>query len=485
MSAASRQPRSSEEGQPTVIQSFISLVTRHWLSMLGSVVSLAVAILFVLLFGMEQSGFKGGPYVGILTYLLLPMLFVLGLVLIPVGVLRKRHLDALAAAHHEQVPRLPVIDLNSQRTRGIVMASMVIGVVSVVLIGSATYKGVEVMESVAFCGTVCHTVMQPEYTAFQRSPHSRLRCADCHIGPGADWFVKSKLSGSWQLIAVAFNLYPTPIPTPVHNLRPARETCEQCHWPSKFVGDRLQVKNHFADDEANTETKTVMLMKVGGREGSASTGIHWHVDPGVKIRYLSDPSRETIYDIEVTRPGGKTETFKTKAKPEGATEWRDMDCVDCHNRPSHTFKMPGPEIDSALGDGRIDKTLPFVKREGLRVLAVEYPSREEARAGIERDIEGFYKDKYPELAASKAAAITAAGKALGQIYAWNVFPKMKVTWGTHPNNLGHADEKGCWRCHNNQHATDDGQKVGRKCKTCHVVLAEDEPDPEVLKALKP
>jgi hypothetical protein len=468
-----------------VIQSFISLVTRHWISMIGSVIALATAILMILLFGMELSGFKGGPYLGILTYLILPAVFVFGLALIPVGVIRKRRSDADAAAHHEKPPRLAVIDLNNPRTRGAVLASVAVGILSVVIIGSATYKGVEVMESVAFCGTVCHTVMQPEYTAFQRSPHAKLRCADCHIGAGADWFVKSKLSGSWQMVAVALNLYPTPIPSPVENLRPARETCEQCHWPTKHIGDRLQVRTKFADDEKNSDTKTVMLMKVGGQQGSASTGIHWHVDPGVKIRYLSDPTRQKIYDIELTTPDGKTKVYKTDEKPEGKTEWRPMDCVDCHNRPSHTYKLPSQEIDAALADGRIDRTLPFVKREGMRVLEAEYASHEAAAAAITQEIEKFYKEKYPAVSSGKAGAVAAAAKALVEIHNWNVFPKMKVTWGTYKNNIGHSDEApGCFRCHDKKHSTADGAKVGRNCKTCHAVLAEDEPNPEILSQLR-
>jgi len=470
-----------------VIQNFISLVTRHWISMLGAVVALAVAVLMTLLFGMEMSGFKGGgPYLGILTYMVLPMILVLGLLLIPVGVLRKRRLDADAAAHHERPPRLPVVDLNNQHTRSVVLASVAIGVISIVLIGSATYKGVEVMESVAFCGTVCHTVMEPEHTAFQRSSHSKLRCADCHIGAGADWFVKSKISGSWQMVSVAFNLYPTPIGSPVHSLRPARDTCEQCHWPTKHIGDKLKIETRYADDEANSETKTVLLMKVGGQQAGTSSGIHWHVDRGVSIRYLGDASRENIFDIEITKPDGKTQVFKTEAKPTGATEWRTMDCVDCHNRPSHTFKPAGKEINAAMEDGRIDKTLPFIKREGLRELTeAKYASKEEARAGITAAIDGFYKSKYAELSTAKAAQISAASSTLADIYSWNVFPKMKVTWGTYANHLGHDDSPGCFRCHDKKHVNAEGTKVSGSCKLCHAVLADDEPNPEILNTLRP
>jgi hypothetical protein len=210
------------------------------------------------------------------------------------------------------------------------------------------------------------------------------------------------------------------------------------------------------------------------------------VDPGVTIRYLSDPSRQKIYDIEMKKADGSTKVYKTEDKPEGATEWRLMDCVDCHNRPSHTYKKPGTEIDDALADGRIDKTLPFIKREGLRVLEIKYASQEEARQRIAGEIEKFYKESYADVSSGKAGAVAAAGKALGDIYSWNVFPKMNVTWGTYLNNLGHSDEApGCWRCHDKKHSTADGSKVGRNCKTCHAVLAEDEPDPEILKQIKP
>ena len=469
-----------------MIHNFVSIVTRHWVSLVGAIVALVALVMILMLIGLQLAGFDGGAYLGIVTYMLLPMVFAAGLVLIPIGVWLRRRQEAAARAHHEAMPRpLPVIDLNNEHTRGVLIVSVLVGMFSTVLIAGATVIGIKEMETVAFCGTVCHTVMQPEHTAFQRSPHSKITCADCHIGAGADWFVKSKLSGSWQLISVALSLYPTPVPSPVHNLRPARETCEQCHWPTKHVGDKLSVRTKFADDEKNTETKTVLVMKVGGQQGSASTGIHWHVDRGVNIRYLTDPSRQKVYDIEMTTADGKKKVYKTEEKPEGPTEWREMDCVDCHNRPAHTFYPVEREVNRALEDGRIDKTLPFVKREAIRVLTEgQYGSHEEARAGIAKAIDGFYKTSYAEVAGAKAAQVQAAGKALGDIYSWNVFPKMKVTWGTYLNNLGHSDEApGCFRCHDKRHTAEDGAKIVRNCKACHAVLAEDEEDPEILKTL--
>jgi hypothetical protein len=466
-----------------MIRNYLSVITRSMLSIAGTAIALVGVVLFITLFLIQNLGFRGGPYLGIITYLLLPGVVLAGLVLVPVGIWRQTKREREATAHGEPLPHLPVIDLNAARTRKALAVFGVMALIGAVVLAVGTYKGVEYMESVEFCGTACHTVMQPEYTAHQRSPHSRVACAGCHIGAGAGWFVKSKLSGSWQLVAVTFNLYPTPIPTPVHNLRPARETCEQCHWPTKFVGDKLRVRVHYADDEQNTELHTVLVLKIGGAHGRGSTGIHWHVAPGVKVRYLSDPNREKIYDVEMTGVDGKVKLFKTEAAPKDA-EWRQMDCVDCHNRPTHVYREPANEIDNSMDQGAIDKTLPFIKREGLRAVQVEYPSQDAARKGIAADIAAFYAKSYPEVAQQKADAVAQAGKALGDVYCWNVFPQMKVTWNTYPNHIGHKQSPGCFRCHDKKHATADGEKIAKKCDTCHNLLAEEEQDPAILYQLE-
>ena len=462
-----------------MVKNFLTVITRSTISMIGTALAAVSLLLFVTLFALEIAGFEGGPYLGIISYLFLPALMVLGLLLVPIGIWRDKKRAREAAAHGEAPPHLPVIDLNQERTRKLLLIFGMVTTVAAVVLAVGTYKGVEYMETVEFCGTTCHTVMQPEYTAHQRSPHARVPCADCHIGAGADWFVKSKISGSWQLIAVTFNLYPTPIPTPVHNLRPASGTCEQCHTPSKFTGDKLRVRVHYAEDEQNTELHTVLMMKVGGAHGRNTAGIHWHVSGGTKIRYLSDPNRETIYDVELTGADGKVKLFKHEEAPPDA-EWRQMDCVDCHNRPTHVYRQPANEIDNSMDQGLIDKTLPFIKREGLRAVQVEYPSHEAARAGIAADIAAFYAQNYPDLAQSRADAIAQAGKALGDVYCWNVFPAMKVTWNTYPDHIGHKQSPGCFRCHDKKHATEDGEKITKKCDTCHSLLADEEEDPAIL-----
>lgn len=470
---------------------FFASLTQNPISLIGTALGAASLTLIIALFIVQLVGFEGGPYLGILTFLVLPMFFVLGLLLIPFGIMRQRKRAAKTAAASQAPPLFPVIDLNNETTRKSVIVFIVLTMVNIIVLAGATYKGVEIMDSTEFCGMACHTVMQPEHTAHQRSPHSRVGCVDCHIGPGADWFVKSKLDGAWQLVAVALNIYPRPIETPLHDLRPARDTCEQCHWPTKFIGDRLKVDTVYDDDESNTELRSALLLKVGGVHGRESSGIHWHVDPNIQIRYRSDASRMNIYDVEMTKADGSVKTFLAGDTPADA-EWRVMDCVDCHNRPTHIYRAPAEEIDKLMAAGKIDTGLPYIKREGVRIIEeADYESHDEARIGITESLNAFYRENYPELLAEKPVAVTAAADALGDVYSWNVFPHMKVRWDTYPNHSGHPpvrdrqDAPGCFRCHNRQHKTADGERISRSCELCHTVLARREQDPEILRLLNP
>jgi hypothetical protein len=466
------------------MKSFLAALTRHPLSLTGTAITTASAVLFLTLFTLDLVGLPGHPYFGILAYVIVPVIFVIGLLLIPIGL----HFAHRRAA--EPGREFPVIDFNEAQARNRLLLVLALTVANIVIIAVATYKSVEVMDTTAFCGRACHSVMEPEHTAFLRGAHASARCVDCHIGPGAGWFVKSKLSGSWQLVSVALNLYPRPIPSPVHNLRPARETCEQCHWPAKFVGDRLKVITKHANDEANTELKTVLLLRVGGISGRASKGIHWHVDPANSIRYRADESREKIAEVELTtQADGKVERWFAPGADQGAaaTEgtWRTMDCVDCHNRPSHTFRSPETEVDGAIESGRIPVDLPFVRREGLRLVEATYTDRGTAQTAIRSGLEAFYGEKYPELAKTRRTDIAAAAEALFEGWSANVFPQMNVQWGTYPNHIGHAQSPGCWRCHDDEHRTKQGRRISQDCDTCHSLLAEEEKDPAILKTLAP
>jgi len=466
-----------------MIKHFLAAITGNVISLIGTLMMVVSLLFIVALLVMQAMGFEGGAYLGIVTFVVLPMIFLLGIAIVPLGMWLHKRRDAKAAAAGLPIGHLPIIDLNKESTRGVLLGFIALSVPVIAIAAGLTFKAVHYMDSTEFCGMACHKVMQPEYTAFQRSPHVRVGCAGCHIGPGAEWFVKAKISGSWQLIAVALDLYPRPIPTPVHSLRPANGTCEQCHWPTRFVGERLKVRTHFADDEQNTELKTALMVKVGGRREGESHGVHWHVDPNHTLRYLADPTREKIYEVELTdlTEGAKKIYKAEEPAPKGA-EWRTMDCVDCHNRASHTYRTPQYEVDLALAEGRIDRSLPFIRREGLRILTEkEYPSHEAARDGISAAVEAFYTANYPQLA--KSPAVEQAGKALGDAYCWNNFPHMKVVWNTYPNHIGHKDSPGCFRCHDNKHKTDTGEKIGKKCGTCHEVIAEEESDSKLLQEL--
>jgi hypothetical protein len=457
-------------------------LTRDPVSLAGAVLATVAAILILSLTAMGLLGFRGGPYVGIVAFVVLPSVLVLGLLLIPAGAWRARRRARIALEHGQPPPPLPIIDLNDARVRTIALGVIALTAANVAILGLATYKAVQVMDTPAFCGS-CHSVMAPEFTTYQRSPHARVACVECHIGPGAPWFVKSKLSGAWQLVSVTFGLYSRPIPVPVHDLRPARDTCEHCHWPTKLVGDRLKVITRHLDDEASSARKTVLLLRVGG--GGAG-GIHRHVQAGVEVRYLADPSREKVGAVELRLPDGTRRLYVTKdgpSAPSPGVDWRTMDCVDCHNRPTHRYGSPEEEIDAAIDAGRIDRALPFVRREGLRLLKADYPTHDAAREGIRRGLLAFYSADAARWPARQGAA-EAAAAALGDIYATNVWPSMRIAWGTYPSLLGHDEAPGCFRCHDEEHRTADGRVISQDCDLCHAVLAEREVDPPILKMIQ-
>jgi hypothetical protein len=324
-------------------------------------------------------------------------------------------------------------------------------VLNLLIIGTASYRGVEYMDSTSFCGTTCHTVMEPEYTTYQNSPHSRVACVECHIGPGAGWFVRSKLSGLRQVVAVTFHTYSRPIPSPVKFLRPARETCEQCHWPQRFTGDKFLVNTSYKDDEKNTPQTDVLVLKVGGRTWRGSVGIHGHhLSDEVRIRYIStDAERQVIPVVDYTDDSGKTTEFISRdAKPAQQQldkgEHRMMDCVDCHNRPTHAFDLPENAVDKQVSLGRISSDLPYIRKKAVEVLKVNYPTRDVARQRITGEINSFYQTNYPEIYQARRTVVEQAGAEVARIYLRNIFPDMRVTWGTHPRNIGHNDSPGCF-----------------------------------------
>jgi hypothetical protein len=427
------------------------------------------------------------PYIGILVFLILPAIFVLGLLLIPLGIwLRRRTLRSGG-----KLPDIyPAVDLHVPVVRRTFEWVALATVLNLLIFGTASYRAVEYMDSTSFCGTTCHRVMDPEYTAYQNSPHAHVACIECHIGPGAPWFVRSKLSGLRQVFAVTFHTYSRPIPSPVKYLRPARETCEHCHWPQRFTGDKFLVNTSYKDDEKNTPQTDVLLLKVGGRTWQGSLGIHGrHLADAARIRYIStDAQRQIIPVVYYTDDTGKTTEFiSTDAKPTQQQldqgEHRDMDCVDCHNRPTHAFDMPESAVDKQMSLGRISPELPFIRKKAVELLKVDYPARDIAQQRIVSDLNDFYRTNFPEIYQARRTVVQQSGEQVAAIYLRNIFPDMRVTWGVHPNNLGHNDSPGCFRCHDGSHTSADGQTITNDCSACHQVLAAGEENPKVLTEL--
>ncbi|PYX60299.1 MAG: cytochrome C [Acidobacteria bacterium] len=424
------------------------------------------------------------PYVGILILLILPGFFVFGLVLIPLGIWRRRgslrRVGELPAVYPAIDPRGPLV------RRGFWYVTLATGL-NVLIFATASYRGVEYMDSTNFCGTTCHTVMSPEYTAYQNSPHAHVACIDCHIGPGAPWFVRSKLSGLRQVFAVTFHTYSRPIPSPVKYLRPARETCEQCHWPQRFTGDKFLVKTSYKDDERNSAQTDVLLLKVGGRTWQGLVGIHGrHLADSARIRYISiDAQRQVIPVVYYTDDKGKTTEFiSTDTKPTQTQldrgEHRVMDCIDCHNRPTHSFDMPESAVDKQMSLGLISPDLPYIKKKAVELLKVDYPDRDTARLRIIGGLDRFYRTDYPEIYQTRRTLLQQSAEQVAAIYLRNIFPEMRMTWGVHPNNLGHNDFPGCFRCHDGSHTSADGHTITNDCSACHQLLAAGEENPKIL-----
>jgi nitrate/TMAO reductase-like tetraheme cytochrome c subunit len=450
------------------------MVMRNPVSLAGialAIVSLSNIFIFVLI---DQIATKPSPYIGILAYMVSPAFLVLGLFLMLVGVLLERRKKVAATAFY------PRIDLNDPTQRSAVISFMTFLLVFVMVSVVGSYKAYEFTESVSFCGQLCHTVMSPEYTAYQLSPHARVACAECHVGSGATWFVKSKLSGSRQVFAALFNTFPRPIPTPVHNLRPAQETCEQCHWPKKFYGGQLKVFTHYANDEKNTLRQIRMIIKTGGGDPAtgAPEGIHWHMNIGNKIDYVAaDEKRQIVPYIRVEDLRGRVTEYYAKdstlSKEQIAkADKHHMDCVDCHNRPTHIYVPPDQAVDQSLLARHLDVSLPSLKLEAVTVLTANYATTDAAMQGIASGVQSFYESKYPAVAKTKQLEIRSAMSEVQQIFKHTTFPEMKVNWQTHPNNLGHFYNSGCFRCHDGQHVSADGKVVSRDCNQCHTLLSQ-------------
>ncbi|MBK3515873.1 cytochrome c3 family protein [Carboxylicivirga marina] len=450
----------------------------NMLSFAGTLI--AAVSLFIILFLMAITAIyqDSSTYLGLFTFIILPAVMIIGLLMIPLGM---RRANKRAKEKHEELQgKWMVFDFNKKEHRN-AAAIFITGTVILILLSSiGSYEAYHFTESEKFCGTMCHDVMGPEYTTYQNSGHAKVACVECHIGSGIDWYVKSKMSGMRQVYSVLFDKYSRPIATPIHNLRPSKETCEECHWPEKFYSHQLKYQKHFLSDEKNTEWNIQMSMKVGSDHASKNLeeGTHWHMNPNVKIEYVASPDRQTIPWVKYTNlETGDTivyENMMDQLTPDSLShlDRRTMDCMDCHNRPAHKYLSPYHIMDHLMAAGDVSAELPEIKMMGMSALVEEYSTSDSAVMAIEQSLREYYTGSYAEVLDTMPGALDKAIAAITREYQNNIFPEMKVRWDAYPENIGHKEFNGCFRCHGGTHESAEGHIISNDCNTCHTIMAQ-------------
>jgi len=440
-------------------------LARHPLAIAGALITTASAVVFIALVIAELIGLLENPYSGLVVFIALPGVFLVGLLLIPLGMwLEQRKLER----HPEAAAGWPVIDLGKPVVRRRVLLFAALTGVNVIIILIAGYGSLHWMDSPQFCGQACHTPMEPQFTAWRDGPHSRIACAHCHIGSGAQGFVQAKLAGTRQLAHVITNSVPKPVPPGAHMAPGAQaKTCLGCHQPTRGKSDRIRVIREFADDEGNTETVTVLQMFMGGPTSDGHS-IHWHADPANRIEYVATgEDRQTIIYVKATDAKGQVKEYRAADVTDQAINSgtrRTMDCVDCHNTVGHPISPTAERmVDRAIAAGEVSSKLPFARREGVRLVTASYPSQDDAINAIDRGVRDFYAKQ----SGADAQAVSRAAAALQDVYRRNVFPSMKVTWGSYPENRVHIASPGCARCHDDEHKAKDGSAINGDCEYCH------------------
>jgi len=467
-------PSSEESAERTTAWGYI--VKGLWRSPLGllgvSITTISITLMIIGLFA-EIFGLFRNPYSSLFTYMALPACMVLGLTLIPLAAfLRRRqwHKYGIERDHLK-------INLSDHKHRRFLIGLIVLSVINVSILVIIAYEGYHFTDSPYFCGVVCHQVMDPEYVAYQRSAHSKIACVECHIGPGAKFFVRAKISGLRQVVAVLTDSYSRPIPAPVEELRPARDTCENCHWPEKFAGKKVKTFISFTNDDQENPEQVDVALHIGGHNPITKKfeGIHWHVSKDVEVRYLAtDEKRTQISRVKVKRPDGSTDEFVKEGEEEGESaaegEWRLMDCIDCHNRPTHIYDNPEEKVDFGFLSKTINPKIKGIREDSLTVLRKDYATRDEAKENMAADLLKLQEQRDPDQAKQYEKDIKKAAEYLLTIYLNNVWPEQKITWGTYKSHLGHqnADEGyGCWRCHDEEHEDKNGETISQDCSLCH------------------
>lgn len=469
--AALETAPASDKTVPSITFAYL---LRNLLSLMGLVGMAFFGLLFVFLVALELAGVfrEESLYSGLITYIVLPFVFSLSVLFTAAGMLWKwRH----TRKHGFGGVLVPGYTRKARIISIVVAALVTVAWIGVICYG--TYNGYHYTDSTAFCGLACHEVMEPEYTAYKRSLHARVNCVECHIGPGAGFFVKAKFTGIKQVWYTFRKTYKTPMETPIENLRPAQDTCEHCHWPGRFSGAVERVRTHYAADDENTPVRYRLLMKVGGGHADQGqpSGAHWHVSGDWKVEYLAtDEKRQDIPYCRVTYDDGRVEEFAAKDFDRSSlleSKLRIMDCLDCHSRPSHVFKSPNRALDEAIDNGLISAKLPGIKRAAVKAFSQEYKTREEAQSGIDAVLDDYVKSQ--TLTPEQQELMREARHNIKRVYSTNFFPEHGVDYRAFIDNLGHFEFKGCERCHDGEHQSLNGTKVITKnCDNCHTIVGQ-------------
>ena len=465
------------EPEKTEVKEKPPTLFRNYISFAGFAIAAASLTTIFLLLLIELTGNGGdSPYSDLVTFILFPSILAFGIFVIFVGALVERRRRRSRAP--SEIARFPILDLNDPHRRRSLLVFISVTFAFLFMSAFGGYRAYEYTESVTFCGQACHAVMKPEFIAYNASPHARVRCVECHVGGGPEAYVKSKFNGMRQLYGVVSGDLSRPIHTPVANMRPANETCAKCHWPQKFHGEKLKVFRHYGYDEKNSLSQTRMLINVGGgtEEGGPVGGIHWHMNVANEITYVAtDEKRQDIQWVRMKKADGSVVEYTAKGTPLSQTQIenapkRTMNCIDCHNRPTHIFLSPNNAVDQSLAAGNLDITLPFIKSKAVETLSRTYSTNQEAVESIRRDLDTFYRGTYPDVVAAKAGVVEAAIVEVQRLYQTYFFPEMKTDWQSHGNNIGHFNTEGCFRCHDGQHFSSDGKVIRNECSVCHTTV---------------
>ena len=468
-------------GQPTTggpASLWLYRLLRSWPGRVGLILMATSTVTFVFFGLIELVAQEVHPYFGLFHFLVLPPLGMFGAVLVFIGFLLERRKRRLAEERGEDWLRLDVTRTRVQQRLLLVSGLFSGALVFLVAIGG--YRAHEFTDSVTFCGELCHVVMEPEFVAYQNSAHARVTCAECHVGSGAQWYVRSKISGLYQVYAVLRDIYPRPIPTPISSLRPAPDTCEQCHWPRHFFGARLKTFTHYPSDGGEEPWVINMLLNIGGGdpEKGYTHGIHWHMNIANGVEYIArDEKRQDIPWIRIVDELGNVTVYQDVNNPLTEEEIaggdvRTMDCLDCHNRPSHVFKSPVELVNQELLLGNLDPGMPEIKLLAVELLAAEYETKEEAGLAITDGLREAYASNHPEYYTDHQRQVDEAAALVKRIYSENMFPEMKVRWSAYPDDIGHRNDPGCFRCHAGDHQSSDGRVINTDCNSCHTILSQ-------------